>query len=246
MGEHLEQHGHHPGHEERESAAEHDDVDRELDEHGQGERSEPQLGRRRRIHPGIKRGRLERRNSHDARLLPPAHAAIIAAATPEVPMSARSLTILFAAAALAALICGPVSADVVGQPAESCVAGAYGSSCHGGPYCVADSCTTDANCSDGKTCQSADFCVGKIGCAGLIAPDDDPSDYENDDITGTCTVGADDACSTCQTLSVCLAPGGGDDDDGGCQGAGAGGASLFALLALGAMTLWRRRRVAGV
>ncbi len=159
-------------------------------------------------------------------------------------MLVRSLKSLLLALAWVALLVPPATADVVGPDAEDCVEGTSGRSCHGGPYCRPDRCLVSADCSGGETCQELGLCVGKVGCAGMLDPGEDPADYERDDITGRCTPGETGACSTCQTIKVCAGPGAqaGGSDDGGCRGVAAGGASLLSLALLFGLAHWRRRR----
>ena len=135
--------------------------------------------------------------------------------------------------------------------------------CHGGPFCAGAACSTDADCSGGLSCQEVELCLGSIGCAGLLPPDADPSDYDQERVLGAC----DASCANCQPRKVCAegaspggsggsggaaeAPPGGDttpgsqtdDDDEGCASAPTESAAALAL-ALLALAWSRRRRPA--
>ena len=96
-------------------------------------------------------------------------------------------------------------ADVVNPPPEDCPAGTQGSTCHGGPHCAPVDCGA-AGCKDGLECREVKYCAGVVNCAGMLMPDEDPSQYDTDAIYTTCD--ADESCDmgTCQAFKVCIEP----------------------------------------
>lgn len=153
------------------------------------------------------------------------------------------------AVAIAFVSTSPASADVVDEPPADCPAYSSAQTCHGGPYCAPRTCTTDADCSGGLTCQALPLCMDTIGCAGLLPPDASPDDFRNDRVVGAC---GDGSCGTgsCETVSVCAPtgtdptdPDGGASSGGGCAiGANAAPRGLAFAAVLGGLLLLRRRR----
>lgn len=126
-------------------------------------------------------------------------------------------------AALAALLLLSGSrharADVVGDPPPDCPAGSVGSVCHGGPFCRPVTCTADAECSDGGTCQDVMACIGGIQCGGLEGGGDPPIDT----FEGVCDKGACTGKSVCTAIKQCLPAG--DPTTGGTATGGSGSAT---------------------
>lgn len=137
---------------------------------------------------------------------------------------------------------GIARADVVSSPPKTCPAGAEPSTCHGGPHCMASACTKDADCETGRRCQQLALCARQINCAGQIAPGEDASKYNRDDIKGFC--GNEDACAagtTCKRLMVCAKPGADKPSSGGCSLGAAAPPAASVIVGLGIL-IWARRR----
>ncbi|WP_096326016.1 MYXO-CTERM sorting domain-containing protein [Nannocystis exedens] len=165
-------------------------------------------------------------------------------------------------------------ADVVEEPPADCPAGTKGNTCHGGPFCSPLKCFSDAECTDGATCQDTKGCIGWVDCGGGDGgPDPTPT------LSSLCDGG--EACGageTCEAIKLCLpvvepttgggsaggptssgtattdagtASGTGDDpggSKGGCGSCSADadpGATALALLAIAALVPRRRRNAPG-
>src|SRR5262249_4809589 len=148
------------------------------------------------------------------------------------------LSLLIVAAA------APARADVIGPMPTDCRDGTRGDACMGPVSgCVPATCTSDADCAGGKSCQPASFCVQRQACGGSLPRP--PPGTGLDVVIGTCDASdAGTPCgsgATCQTTHVCVSTGLGcaTASDGAPSGAAA--ALLVALVACA--TLWRGRRV---
>lgn len=164
----------------------------------------------------------------------------------------------------------PARADVVEAPPAVCPAGARGNTCHGGPFCSPLKCSTDAECTDGATCQDTRGCIGTVECG-----DGDGGTAPRPTLSALCEGG--EACGadeTCQAIKLCMpmvepttggsagsgptsggtattdpgtASGTGDDTGGGKGGCGSCSAdadsrsSALALLTIAALAGRRRR-----
>lgn len=100
-----------------------------------------------------------------------------------------------ALAAMLALFAAPARADVVRDPPPDCPPGSSADTAHCGPLCRALTCTSDADCKEGNTCQSTKACLHTYECF-------DPAPQVHG---GPCT---NDGCAlaedTCQTTKLCL------------------------------------------
>lgn len=140
------------------------------------------------------------------------------------------------------LVSDAALADVIRPPPDKCPAGGEPNSCFGGPYCRALICTANADCREGLTCQPLALCAKTINCAGRVAPGEDRSKYDYDDIKGFC--GANDECATgatCKRLMVCAKPGADKPPSGGCTLSGAAPPAASVIVGL-AVLVWVRRR----
>lgn len=110
-------------------------------------------------------------------------------------------------------------ADVVDMEPDNCPDGTVGATCHGGPHCAPKTCSS--TCSGGKVCREVAVCTGKIGCAGMLGPDEDPSDYEVTRVFAYCAAGGGCSSGICQTMKLCMDPlPGGDDTTAEVDGGG--------------------------
>ena len=90
--------------------------------------------------------------------------------------------------------------DVIKPPPTNCPAGTKAMSCHGGPHCEPVTCVTDASCKAGLSCQSQQYCIKQINCAGGYG-----GPKYKDVAMGTCPGGAPCKVGTCKAVNVCVA-----------------------------------------
>jgi MYXO-CTERM domain-containing protein len=118
-----------------------------------------------------------------------------------------------ALAALLALISAPARADVVRSEPENCPDGSFGNTSHCGPYCEALTCTTDRDCTAGRTCQPVKACTHTYECF-----DPAPTVHGGSCSNATCT----DAKDTCQSVKLCILNENPTTDDSGSSGTNPG------------------------
>ena len=146
-------------------------------------------------------------------------------------------------------------ADAVEPPPENCPAGTHPTSGHCGPHCVADTCSNDSECDEGKSCVERSLCVYQYqGPCGDYNPPD-AGTTTHDAVGAACQNGGACGKGQCQTLNVCSAPTPPADpitiDSGcGCELVGAASDSgqglLFFAAFLGIGLAARSRRRSGV
>lgn len=107
-----------------------------------------------------------------------------------------------AISALLSLLCSRAAADVVPPEPTNCPPGTVGRTCHGGPYCGVETCSATAPCKGTLTCQTTQFCIVQINCAGGWGG----GPYYVDSVKGSCAGGAACKEGVCKTVQTCLPP----------------------------------------
>lgn len=135
-----------------------------------------------------------------------------------MPLSRNPISLLAAAALL--LVAGSAAADVVPPPPEDCIDGAVGNTGHVGPYCSPLSCSTDADCKDGRVCRELPACMSELTSYNRRMPESPPSKYTV--VVGPCDKADGSACTrppdspkpmwggadkgTCKAVKLCVKP----------------------------------------
>lgn len=126
-------------------------------------------------------------------------------------------------------------ADVVGPDATGCPRGSYGTSNHGGSFCTPSAeCSAGETCNDGESCQTVSLCIleEERPCGGMVT-EKEKCTYTHREVFGRCSDQSDCDQGTCVTADRCVSA-------SACGCAHGGPAS--ALLLLGLLPLWARRR----